>query len=67
MNTSTDATTTITHPQVNDDDIKTHNKFLIQFINSPICPAKKENTKHSVTRQPTPVGEVKTVIHLGQT
>ena len=55
------------HPAVNDDLIKTHKEFLIKFINSLIRRAKKEDTKHSVTRQATPVGEVEPVIHLDQT
>ena len=52
---------------MNDNDIKTHNEFLIQFINSLICRAKNEDTKHSVTRQATPVGEVEPIIHLDRT
>ena len=67
MNTTIDATTTTTHPQVNDGEVKTHNNFLIQFINSLIYCTKKEDTKYSVTRQATPVGEMKPVIYLDQT
>ena len=52
-------------PAVNNDDIDSHKQFLIQFINSLIRRARKEDTKHSVTRQATPVGEVEPpVIHL---
>mmetsp|Transcript_34680 Transcript_34680/g.35272 ORF Transcript_34680/g.35272 Transcript_34680/m.35272 type:complete len:94 (+) Transcript_34680:66-347(+) len=55
-NVPTDATTitTTTHPQVNNDDIKTHKEFLIQFINSLIHRAKNENTKHLITSKSTP-------------
>ena len=67
MNTPSDATTTTAHPQVNDDDIKTHNKFLIQFINSLIYRAKKEDKNYSVTRQATSVGEVESVVHFDRT
>ena len=59
--------TSYLHPAVNDDLIKTHKEFLIKFINSLIRCAKKEDTKHSVTRQATLVGEVEPVIHLDYT
>ena len=67
MNAPTDAATTTSHQQVNDDDIKTHKEFLIQFINSLILRAQNEDSKHSVTRQATLVGEMEPVIHLDQT
>ena len=59
--------TSYLHPAVNDDIIKTHKEYLIEFINSLIRCAKKEDTKYSVTRQATPVGEVEPVIHLDRT
>ena len=52
------------HPAVNNDDINSHKQFLIEFVNSLILRAKKEDKKHSVTRQATPVEEVEPVIHL---
>ena len=55
------------HPAVDNNDIDSHKQFLIKFINSLICCAKKEDTKYSVTRQATPVGEVEPVIHLDRT
>ena len=55
------------HPAVNDDDMDNHKEFLIEFINTLICCAKKEDTKQPVTRQATPVGEVESVIHLDRT
>ena len=56
--------TTYLHPAVDNDDIDGHKQFLIEFINSLICCAKNEDTKHSVTQQETPVGEAEPVIHL---
>ena len=52
---------------VNDNLIKTRKEFLIEFIYSLIYHVVKEDTKHLVTRHATPVGNVKTVIHLDQT
>ena len=52
------------HRAVNNDDMNTHKEFLIQFINSLILCACNEGTKHSVTRQATPVGEVQPVIYF---
>ena len=52
---------------MNDDDIKIHKEFLIQFINSQIHHGKNENTKHLIVRQLTPVDEVEPVIHLNRT
>ena len=59
--------TLLGHPKVNDDDIKTHKEFLIQFIDSLICCAKNEDTEHSITRQSTPVGQFEPVIHHNKT
>ena len=55
------------HRAVNNDNIKTHKEFLIEFINSLILCAKKKDTNHSVTTQGTPVGEVELVINVDQT
>ena len=55
------------HPAVDNDDIDNHKQFFIEFINSLIYRAKNEDTKHSVTQQATPVGEVEPVIHLDRT
>ena len=55
------------HPAVNNDNIDSHKQFLIKFINSLIRYAKKEDTKHSVTRQATPVGKVEPVMYLDRT
>ena len=59
--------TSYLHPLVDNDDIDSHKQFLIEFVNSLIRCAMEEDTKHSVTRQATPVGEVEPVIHLDQT
>ena len=37
--------TAYSHPTMNNDDIKTHKEFLIEFINSLILLAKKKITK----------------------
>ena len=55
------------HPAVNNNDINSHKQFLIQFINSCIHCAKNKDTKHLITRQATPVGEVEPLIHLDRT
>ena len=52
------------HPAVNDDLIKNHKEFLIEFINSLILCACNEDIEHSVTQQATPVGDVEPSIHL---
>ena len=59
--------TSYLHPAVNDDLIKTHKEFLIEFINLLILCVSNEDTEQSVTRQATPVGEVEPVIHLDRT
>ena len=59
--------TSYLHPLVDNDNIDSHKQFFIKFVNSLICLAMEEDTKHSVTRQATPVGEVEPVIHLDQT
>ena len=55
------------HIAVDNDDIDSHKQFLIKFINSFIGRAKKKDTKHSVTRQATPVGVMVPIIHLDRT
>ena len=42
--------TSYLHPAVNDDEIDSHKQFLIEFVNSLICRAKKENRTAPVTR-----------------
>ena len=59
--------TSYLHPAVDDDEIDSHKQFLIEFVNSLICRAKKENRTAPVAQQATPVGEVEPVIHLDQT
>ena len=59
--------TSYLHPCVNDDEIDSHKQFLIEFVNSLICQAKKENRTAPVTQQATPVGKVQPVIHLDRT
>ena len=55
------------HPAVNNDEMDNHKEFLIEFINTLICRAQKEDRKQPVTRQATPVGEVEPVIHFNRT
>ena len=50
--------TSYLHPAVNDDEIDSHKQFLIEFVNSLIRRAKKENRTAPVTQQATPVGKV---------
>ena len=56
--------TSYLHRAVNNIDIDSHKEFLIEFINSLICRAKNEDTKHSVTKQATLVEKVDPVIYL---
>ena len=59
--------TSYLHLLVDNDEIDSHKQFLIEFVNSLICRAKKENRTAPVTRQATPVGKVQPVIHLDRT
>ena len=59
--------TSYLHPLVDNEEIDSHKQFFIKFVNSLICRAKLENRTAPVTRQATPVGRVKPVIHLDKT